>query len=103
MIALKKLVVVIDKALNSDKELFDKAATKELRSLTNDALEYLKKTRTFEYSGPIKLNGVAFKLLDLKMDFDDVVKALVDKRFDIEFNGELSLIMEEKSEAKTST
>lgn len=91
MTELKKLVFAIDKLLN-DKDSIDK---KQLRELTDAALAYLKKSKTFEYAGDIKLPGVALKLVDLNMDFDDIVKELVDKRTDIEFKGELTLIIEE--------
>lgn len=91
MIALKKLVFELDQMLR-DKDISNIVL---LRSLVDDALTYLNRTKTFEYSGPIRLPGCAFKLVDLKADFDDIVKAIVDKRTDIEFNGELALIIEE--------
>jgi hypothetical protein len=33
-------------------------------------------------------------MVDLNMDLDDIVKELIDKRSDIEFKGELSIIIE---------
>ena len=99
MIALKKLVLTLDGMLNKDDEYDEKL----LIALTNDALTYLKKVKSFEYAGTIKLPGVAFKLVDLNMDLDDIVKELVDKRTDIEFKGELSLIIEEVKHAKKAT
>jgi len=100
MIALKKLVLELDKQLG-EKEV----DLKGLRSLTDDALAYLTKTKHFEYVGSIKLPGVAFKMVDLNMDLDDIVKDLVDKKSDIEFKGELSLVIEEvkKSDDKKTT
>lgn len=92
MIALKKLVFAIDKALKLKADNVDR---EELQKLTDDALTYLKKAKTFEYAGDIKLSGAVFKLVDLNMDFDDIVKELIDKRTDIRFKGELSLIIEE--------
>ena len=91
MIALKKLVLALERQLKQPEEL-DRAA---LQLLVDDALKYLKKSKSFEYVGDIKLPGVAFKLVDLNMDFDDIVKEIVDKRTDIEFKGELTLIIEE--------
>jgi len=91
MIALKKLTLALDKMLN-EKDISNIVL---LRSLVDDALAYLKKSKSFEYAGDIKLPGVAFKLVDLNMDFDDIVKELVDKRTDIEFKGELTLVIEE--------
>jgi len=95
MIALKKLAFELDKHLKAKGDI-DRAL---LQPLVDDAIKYLKKTKTFEYVGQIKLPGVALKMVDLNMDLDDIVKELVDKRTDIEFKGELSLIIEEvKSE-----
>jgi hypothetical protein len=101
MITLKKLVLALDKML-VDRSKVD---LESLRSLTDDALAYLKKSKSFEYVGDIKLPGVAFKFVDLNMDLDDIVKELVDKRTDIEFRGELTLIIEEvkRDEKKKST
>jgi len=97
MIALKRLVFRLDEML-VDKSKID---LELVRSLTDDALAYLKKVKHFEYAGNIKLPGVALKMVDLNMDLDDIIKELVDKRTDIEFKGELSLIIEEVKDAKT--
>jgi hypothetical protein len=91
MIALKKLVFELDKKLKEKGDL-DRAS---LQLLVDDALVYLKKSKHFEYAGDIKLPGVAFKMVDLNMDLDDIVKELIDKRTDIEFKGEISLTIEE--------
>jgi hypothetical protein len=94
MIALKKLVLFLEKGFNEMKKPDGNFDMKLLQSLTTDALVYLKRTKTFEYAGAIKLPGVAFKMVDLNMDLDDIVKELIDKRSDIEFKGELSIIIE---------
>jgi len=91
MIALKKLVLALDRQLKQP-EGFDRLA---IESLVNDALAYLKKSKVVEYSGKFRLPGVALKLVDLNMDLDDVIKELVNKRSDIDFVGELSLVIEE--------
>ena len=100
MIALKKLVLQLDKML-SEKDISNIVL---LRSLTDDALKYLKTSKTFEYTGPIKLPGVALKLVDLKMDLDDVIKEIFNKRSDIEFSGTINLIVEDevKNEKKAT-
>ena len=56
----------------------------------------------FEHKGSFKLPGVALKMVELNMDLDDVIKELVDKRSDIEFEGELALTIE-KVGGKDST
>jgi len=96
MLELKKLAFALDEQLNRKGEL-DRAS---LQSLVDDALKYLKKTRVLEYVGDMRMPGVALKLVGLNMDLDDIIKELVDKRSDIEFKGELNLIIEEMNNEK---
>jgi hypothetical protein len=99
MIALKKLVLYLNNVLSENSPI----DVGVLKVLTADAVKYLNKAKTFEYAGDIKLPGVALKMVDLNMDLDDIVKELVDKRSDIEFKGELTLIIEEvKKDEKKS-
>ena len=98
MITLKKLVIELDKRLKSGDEL-DRAV---LQSLVDDALAYLNRAKHFEHKGSFKLPSVALKMVELNMDLDDVIKELVDKRSDIEFEGELALTIE-KVGGKDST
>ena len=73
----------------------------ELQKLTDDALDYLKTAKVFEYTGPIRLPGVAFKMVNINMDLDDLVKDLIGKRSSIEFEGTISLIIEKVKEDET--
>jgi hypothetical protein len=100
MIAVKKLVLFLEHGFAEMGKTDGNFDMKLLKSLTDDAITYLKKSKSFEYDGEMKLPGVALKLLELNMDFDDVIKELVDKRTDIEFKGSISLIIEEVKQEK---
>lgn len=100
MIAIKKLVLELDKLLSAKGD-FNLESLPELQRLTDAAMKYLNKSKAFEYTGPIKLPGVALKMVDLNMDLDDIIKELVDKRSDIEFKGTLTLVIEDIKKDET--
>jgi hypothetical protein len=94
---LKEISLLIREFFDKNKKL---VMPLELHHELELADKYLTTTKALEYKGQMKMPYTALKLIELGMDFDDVIKEIFNKRNDIEFDGELYLIVNDKVETK---
>ena len=102
MLAHKNLLLIAEKILSTaELEKSHNDLKTALESATKESREFLVSAKSFEYSGPMEMKyGAAIKLKDFKMDFDDVIRNVFNKRTDIEGNIYLGLVVlpEDKKE-----
>lgn len=66
----------------------------QLEKVASNVREFLTTSKAFEYNGPLELKyGAQIKLLDLKLDMDDVIRNMMGKRTDIGIQVQLSMIV----------
>ena len=95
MLAYKNLLLIAEKVIAvGELEKSHDDLKKALEMAARESREFLVSSKSFEYSGPLEMKyGAAIKLKDFKMDFDDVLRNVFNKRTDIEGQVYLSLVV----------
>jgi hypothetical protein len=91
MKALKDLVI----AVKTQPALI---ATPEVKAAVETAVDFLDNIKSFEYGGQLKLSGSVIKLTDISMDFDDVIKQMAGKPYNIDVQCGLFLYLLDTTE-----
>jgi hypothetical protein len=96
MKALKDLVI----AVKATEPLM---ALPDVKAAVEAAVDFLDDIKSFEYGGQLKLSGSVIKLTNINMDFDDVIKQMAGKPYNIEVQCGLFLYLLDNVEPTPST
>ena len=94
---MEKLIALVNALDKHPEEL-----SSEVGTALVEAKQFLTASKTIEYTGKMRMPGVALKLIDLNVDLDDAIKAMANKKSDITFNGYVCLVMEQEPPAPTT-